>query len=132
MGAGARRARRLAARAMPVNSPCVIWTASAAARHHVAMELVWGATLWALWSCWLLCQHLGAPAQLTRASAGLLVAELVLLAVHSYDCETGGCSAAGRVAGSAVTIDLPALTVFLIGLATVSAWHRSRRAAATR
>jgi hypothetical protein len=94
------------------------------------MELVWGATLWALWSCWLLCQHLMGPAPVTRASAGLLAADLVLLAVHSYDCAEGGCGPAGRTAGSAVSLDLPVLTLLLVAGLAVHAWRRARRAAA--
>lgn len=94
------------------------------------MEPVWGGTLWALSSCWLLCQYLRAPALITRVAAGLLVAELVLLGVHSYDCDDGGCGPVGRVAGSGATVDLPALSAVVIALATLRAWRRARRSLA--
>jgi hypothetical protein len=94
------------------------------------MELVWAATLWGLWSCWLLAQHMGAPAPITRASAGLLVLELVALGVHSFDCDDGGCGPGGRVAGTAAGVDVPLLAVVLVALAIGRAWRRAERAAA--
>jgi hypothetical protein len=100
-------------------------------KHHVAMELIWAATLWGLWSSWLLAQHLGAPAGITRASAGLFVAELVALAVHSFDCGQGGCGPGGRVAGTAAGVDVPLLAVVLVALAIGRAWRRAERAAAS-
>jgi hypothetical protein len=96
------------------------------------MELVWGATLWALWSCWLLCQHLAAPWLFTRASAGLLVGELAMLAVHSFDCQENGCGPAGRAAGSAATADIPALAVLLVAMAAVHGWRTARRSSLRR
>jgi hypothetical protein len=88
------------------------------------MEVVWAGTLWALWCCWLLCQHARAPAALTRTAMTLLVSELVLLAVHSYGC-ADGCGASGRIAGSAASFDVPALTAVFVAVATVRAWRRA-------
>jgi hypothetical protein len=95
------------------------------------MELVWAATLWGLWSCWLLAQHMGAPAGITRANAGLLVVELVALGVHSFDCDSGGCGAAGQAAGTAASIDVPGLAVVFVALATGRAWRRAQQAASS-
>jgi hypothetical protein len=93
------------------------------------MQLVWAATLWGLWSCWLLAQHMGAPAMITRASAGLLGAELIALAVHSFDCSAGGCGPAGLAAGSAASLDVPVLAVLLVAAAVGREWRRARDAA---
>jgi hypothetical protein len=93
------------------------------------MELVWAATLWGLWSCWLLAQHMGAPAVVTRANAGLLVVELVALGVHSFDCDDGGCGPAGLAAGTAASVDIPLLAVVFAALAIGRAWRRARQAA---
>jgi hypothetical protein len=92
------------------------------------MELVWGATLWGLWSCWLLAQHFRAPAPITRVSAGLLVAELVTLVVHGYACEDQGCGVAGSLAGTAASIDLPALAAVFVTIVVGREWLRARRA----
>ena len=92
------------------------------------MELVWGATIWGLWSCWLLCQLLGAPTLLTRSAAGLLLAELLALAVRSFGCTYGACSVGARAAGSVATLDVPALGCVLVLAATLHAWRRAARA----
>jgi hypothetical protein len=94
------------------------------------MEIVWGATLWSLWACWLLAQHLRAPAAVTRVSAGLLVAELVTLIVHGYACADSGCSPAGAAAGTAADADIPVLAAVFVSLVGGRAWLRARRAAA--
>jgi hypothetical protein len=92
------------------------------------MELVWAATIWGLWSCWLLAQHMNAPAAITRVSAGLLVAELVSLAVHSFDCAGDGCGPAGLAAGTAASLDVPVLAALFVSVAIGREWQRARRA----
>jgi hypothetical protein len=91
------------------------------------VDLVAGATIWGLWSCWLVAQHLRAPALLTRSAAALLAAELVALAIHSFGCGDNGCSQGADVAGAAATYDLPALGATLVVLATTYAWRRAAR-----
>jgi hypothetical protein len=95
------------------------------------MELVWAATLWGLWSCWLLAQHMGAPAGITRANAALIVVELVALGVHSFGCDDGGCGPAGHAAGTAATVDVPLLALVFVALAIASAWRHAQRAASS-
>jgi hypothetical protein len=93
------------------------------------MVLAAAATIWVLWSGWLLAQHLGAPAPLTRSAAGLLVAELAVLAVHSFGCGEEGCGAAAQAAGDAATYDVPGLAGLLVAAGTAYAWRRSASAA---
>jgi hypothetical protein len=90
--------------------------------------IVWGVTLWILWSCWLLAQFMGAPAAITRVSGALLVAELLMLAVHSFGCGDRGCAAAGTVAGDAASLDIPALALVCLTIAIAREWRRARRA----
>jgi|GraSoiStandDraft_16_1057320.scaffolds.fasta_scaffold2088471_2 hypothetical protein len=97
-----------------------------------AVVIVWAATLWALWSCWLLAQHLNAPAAITRVSAGLLVAELVTLAVHSFGCTDHGCGPAAAAAGSAASLDVPILAALFIAAVAAREWQRARRAVRIR
>ena len=87
--------------------------------------LVWAATIWGLWSCWLLAQYTQRVA-VTRGSGVLLVAELLALAVHSYGCAEGGCSAAAATADSAASIDVPVLALVLVSVAVAREWRRAR------
>jgi hypothetical protein len=88
--------------------------------------VLWAATIWGLWSCWLVCQFVHAPALLTRSAAWLLVAELVALAVRSFSgCGEGACGPGARAATSVATIDVPALGALLIAVATLHAWRRT-------
>ena len=91
------------------------------------MELLWTATIWTLWSCWLICQYLRAPAPLTGSAAALLVAELVALAIHWFGCADAGCGAAAQAARSVASLDIPVLAGVLVA---ASLWHGWRRAAA--
>jgi hypothetical protein len=93
------------------------------------MELVWAATLWELWSCWLVSQHVDVPRFVTRVSAGLLAAELLMLALHSFDCTDGGCGPAGQAAGTAASYDVPVLSTLFVGAAISQAWRSAYRAA---
>lgn len=86
---------------------------------------MWGATIWALWSCWLICQYVRAPMLLTRSAAGLLAAEFLALLVRSFGCDQGECGLGARAAGSVATIDVPALAALLVAAATVHAWRRA-------
>jgi hypothetical protein len=87
--------------------------------------VLWAVTIWGLWSCWLLCQFVGAPPLLTQTAAALLVLELVALGVRWFDCDAGGCGPGARAAGSVATIDVPGLAVLLVGAATLHAWRRA-------
>jgi hypothetical protein len=91
-----------------------------------AMEQVlWAVTIWGLWSCWLVCQFMRAPALLTQTAAALLVLELLALGVRWFDCDAGGCGDCARAAGSVATFDVPGLAALLVAAATLHAWRRS-------
>jgi len=92
------------------------------------VRIVWFATLWGLWSCWLLAQHLRAPAAVTRVSAGLLLAEVGALLVHGFGCTEGGCNAGAAVAGSLASVDVPALATVFLAVVVGREWVRARRA----
>jgi hypothetical protein len=93
------------------------------------MELVWAATLWGLWSCWLVSQHMDVPSFVTRVSAGLLAAELLMLALHSFDCSDAGCGPAGQAAGTGAGFDVPALSALFVVVTISHAWRSAQRAA---
>jgi hypothetical protein len=90
--------------------------------------IVWGVTLWVLWSCWLLAQYMKGPLAITRVSGALLIAELAMLAIHSFGCGDRGCDVAGSVAGDAASIDIPALALVCLTVAVAREWRRARRA----
>ncbi len=70
--------------------------------------VVGAATLWTLFSLFLMLPLLGAPRELQRAASALLVLQLVMLIGSGY----------GRgVAYVLATQDIPALTVGLLGTA---------------
>jgi hypothetical protein len=93
------------------------------------MELVWAATLWGLWSCWLVSQHMDVPRSVTRISAALLASELLTLALHSFDCADGGCGPAGQAAGTAASLDVPVLSALFVAVTISQAWRSAHRAA---
>jgi hypothetical protein len=94
------------------------------------VELVATATIWAMFSCFLLFPRLGVPALLHRTAAVLLAAELLALAVWSYGsegCVRRPCSAAAEAGRSAAAIDIPLLALALVVLAVmfgVRTWRR--------
>ena len=88
------------------------------------------ATLWMLFSVWLICPHVGVPPQLSRIIGAALGAELVLLLVWSYGteaCDASACAPLAQAAGVAAKLDLPVLSVLLVGvvLRTTTARHAS-------
>jgi hypothetical protein len=91
--------------------------------------IVWAATLWGLWSCWLVAQNVGAPAAITRVSAGLLAAELAALAVHSFGCDVHGCGVAGTAAGTASSVDVPVLAGLFAAIVFAREFRRAQREA---
>ena len=91
------------------------------------MELAAAATIWSLWSCWLLAQHVGAPTLLTRSAAVLVAAEILALAVHSFGCDPGGCGPAAKTARGAATYDVPGLAAIFVLAAGGYAWRRAAR-----
>jgi hypothetical protein len=96
------------------------------------MEVTATATIWAMFSCFLLFPLLRLPALLRRTAMVLLVAELVALAMWSYGsegCVERPCSAVAELGRTAAALDVPLLSAGLIVLATLSgvrSWRRAR------
>ena len=81
--------------------------------------VVVAATLWLLFSAYLLARGLGLPRIVEHAAAWLLGAELVALAVWGYGSETcvqRPCGTLPELARAAAFQDLPALTAVLLAL----------------
>jgi hypothetical protein len=77
------------------------------------------ATLWMLFSVWLICPHVGVRPQLSRIVGAALGAELVMLLVWSYGteaCDANACAPLAQAAGVAATLDLPVLSVLLVAV----------------
>ena len=96
------------------------------------MELTAAATIWAMFSCFLLFPLLGLPRLMRRTAMTLLVAELLALATWSYGsegCLEHPCSALAETGRSAAALDVPLLSAGLVALAAVHGvfrWRRSR------
>jgi hypothetical protein len=73
-------------------------------------------TLWCLFSAWLLFPRVGAPRMLRTAAALLMWLEFLALLTWSYAVE------AARIAAA---VDLPALTLAMLTIATAYAARRS-------
>ena len=88
------------------------------------------ATLWLLFSVWLICPHVGVPPRVARILGWALGAELILLLVWSYGteaCRADACAPLAQAAGVAAKLDLPLLSVVLVAtvLRTATARHAS-------
>jgi hypothetical protein len=99
------------------------------------VEVIATATIWSMFSCFLLFPRLGLPAVLHRAAIVLVLAELVALAMWSYgseECVERPCSPSAEAGRSAAAIDIPLLSLALIvvaGVCGVRAYRGSRRRA---
>jgi hypothetical protein len=97
------------------------------------VELTATATIWAMFSCFLLFPLLGLPLLLRRSAMVLLAAELVALAMWSYGsegCDERPCSAVAEIGRMAAALDIPLLSAGLVVLATahgVLRWRRARQ-----
>ena len=75
------------------------------------------ATIWILFSVWMLAPHVGIARKAARLVGWALVAELVLLLVWSYGtdfCVERTCAPVAQAAGVAARVDLPVLAVVLV------------------
>jgi hypothetical protein len=96
------------------------------------MEVTATATLWAMFSCYLLFPRLGLPSLMHRTAMALLVAELLALALWSYgseDCLARPCAPAAEAGRTAAALDIPVLSAGLVVLAVirgVRVWRRRR------
>jgi hypothetical protein len=96
------------------------------------VELTAAATIWAMFSCFLLFPLLELPRLMRRTAMTLLVAELLALATWSYGserCVERPCSALAETGRSAAALDVPLLSAGLVMVAVghgVFRWRRSR------
>jgi hypothetical protein len=87
------------------------------------------ATIWILFSVWLLSPHVGIAPRAARLIAYTLVAEFALLLLWSYGtdrCLERTCAPVAQAAGVAARIDLPVLALVIVAAAvrTATAPHR--------
>lgn len=93
------------------------------------MELVAAATLYGLFSAWLLFPLFGVRRMLITSAAALMWIEFVAVIAWGLtreDCARGSCSALGEAAGAAVAVDLPVLSAAVVALAVADAVRRRR------
>ena len=93
------------------------------------MVLIAAATMWALFSCFLIFPLLGFPPAWHRVAIFLLALEFVALMFWSYGsdgCTARPCAPAAEAGRTAAMIDIPLLTVALITFAIVTGLRRSR------
>jgi hypothetical protein len=97
------------------------------------VELTATATIWAMFSCFLIFPLLGLPPLMRRSAMVLLVAELIALGMWSYGsegCVERPCSAVAELGRTAAALDVPLLSAGLVVLATLSgvrSWRRARQ-----
>ena len=87
------------------------------------------ATVWILFSLWLIVPLLHLPRSLSRVAAVLLWAELIALLIHSYGvqgCNDATCAPAAQAAGIAAKTDVPILTVAFVAIACILLARRAR------
>jgi len=97
--------------------------------HDSCVELVAAATLYGLFSAWLLFPHFGVPRTLRTSTAVLAWVEFLAVLTWGYsreDCARGSCSPLAEAAKTAVAVDLPALSIAVVALAVAYAIRRRR------
>jgi hypothetical protein len=95
-----------------------------------SVEVTATATLWCLFSCFLLFPKMGFPPLMHRTAMTLLVAELVALAMWSYGskgCVERPCGEGAELGRTAASIDVPLLAVALVAVAMIRGMRTMRR-----
>ena len=93
------------------------------------MELVAAATLYGLFSAWLLFPRFGVPRIITSSTALLVWADFLAVLTWGFtreDCARGSCSPLAEAAATAVAVDLPALSIAVVALAVAHGVRRHR------
>ena len=88
------------------------------------MELTAAATLYGLFSAWLLFPLFGVPRMLTTSTAVLTWLEFLAVLTWGYtreDCARGSCSPLAEGARTMVAVDLPALSIAVVAFAVAHA-----------
>ena len=87
------------------------------------------ATVWILFSLWLIVPLLHLPRSLARVAGVLLWAELIALLIYSYGverCNDSTCAPAAQAAGIAAKTDVPILTLAFVAIACIRLARRAR------
>src|SRR3954453_10863822 len=95
-----------------------------------SVEIVATATLWGLFTAWLVFPLMGAARVVHRGVVLLLWAELISLLAWSYGsegCAQRPCGPLTEVARAAAGEDVPALSAVLLALAVMDGLRRRRR-----
>jgi len=98
------------------------------------VKLVAAATLWCLFSGFLLLPHLGVSALLRTATATLMWLELLATLTWGFageSCDRRPCGLVAETARAAAGLDIPALSLMVLGL-VIAHGLRGRRASAPR
>jgi hypothetical protein len=99
------------------------------------VRIVVAATLWGLFSCFLIFPLAGLPALMHRLAMTLIVAELLALAFWYYGsqgCQQRPCGSLSEFGYTVATIDVPLLGLTLVAFAAVRGVLIARRAARRR
>jgi hypothetical protein len=94
------------------------------------VELAAAATIWAMFSCFLLFPLFGLPVRLQHAAMTLLVAEVVMLLTWGFaseGCLERPCSAVAEAARTAAALDVPLLALALVIIAVLRGLRTHRR-----
>jgi len=97
--------------------------------HDSCVELVAAATLYGLFSAWLLFPLFGVRRMLRTSTAALMWLEFLAVLTWGYtkeDCARGSCSPLAEAARTAVAVDLPALSIAVVALAVAHAVLQQR------
>jgi hypothetical protein len=98
------------------------------------VKLVAAATLWCLFSGFLIFPHVGVPALLRTATATLMWLELLAAVTWGFaseGCVRRPCSPLAETARAAAGLDIPALSLVVLGL-VIAHGMRGRRLSASR
>jgi hypothetical protein len=94
------------------------------------MHLVAAATIWSMFSCFLIFPMLDVPEHLQRSAAGLLASEIVAVLVWRFgseECVRRPCGALAEAGYEAASVDVPLLAVAVVALAIIhGVKHRPR------
>lgn len=87
------------------------------------------ATVWILFSLWLIAPLINLPPQIPRVAGVLLWTELAALLIYSYGregCMESTCAPVAQAAGIAARTDVPILTAGFVAIAGVVLARRAR------
>jgi hypothetical protein len=94
------------------------------------VEIVVVATLWSMFSCFLIFPHLGLPSYLRQAATTVMAAEFVAMLVWSFgseECAERPCGPVAEAGRTAAALDVPLLGLAVIALAIMRGVRHHQR-----